>query len=187
MLVIASTIRKHPKRELSESESALVAKRNADCLKRALRVAELCKIYASELTGSILNINTVQAAMTAIWILLQHLDDKRVELNLTNLCIYFRSMARRMPYVASILRMVQLQVKERQITLPETTRTVMENFEKEDITDWTSKDVNCMYPTAWASSIQLDDRDLGAKANSLSQALTMEEFLRQLEDLSVEE
>lgn len=187
MLVITDVFRKPPDQKLSDSEIELVAKAKIDRLQHALKVAKLCELYASEPTGSILNINTIQAALVSIWVLLEHLEEKRYELNLTNFFIYFRSLARRLPYATSIMRMVQLQIKERQIELPETTRTVIESFEKQDITDWTSKDVNCMYPTAWASSMKIDGSGSNTTAITLSKATTMEEFLRQLEDLQIGE
>lgn len=182
MLIITDTIRKPPEIQLNSLLSQSVAKAKIVHLQCALRVGELCKIYAEASHGNVLSGNTTQAVLLSIYALLDNLDDEAVEPSLTNLCIHLRSLARRVPYITSIMRMVQLQVQQRQIKLPETTQRVLETFEKEDISDWTSKDLNSMYPMGWGSGLIWTDRD-ASPADSLPEAVTMEEFLRQFEEL----
>lgn len=123
---------------------------DADCasirqrlLKVSLEVAELIEIYRSAFPLEIDKINSVvyRPLHQALSIFLDARNrstdnQQQYDSQITDICITLRAMARRVPFIVSVLRAIQLDLRRRGLALPRAAEEVLEDFEQCGIGLW---------------------------------------------------
>lgn len=72
----------------------------------------------------------------------------RYDLQISNICTTLRAIARRVPFVITVLRTIQLDVRRRKVVLPQETQKMFEDFEQNDLKLWREEAsyTRAMYP-----------------------------------------
>lgn len=140
-------------------------------------IVEYCRASQQLHSGDILHTSMAQPILLSIYTLMDELSSTtKYDVEFTELCIYLRSIGRRIPLVTSMLRMVHLQAQQRDVTLPASAKVILDHFERTDMDSWVAEDVNSMYPSGWDGSYA---------ANGT--AAKMEDLLRRMVTLEVVE
>jgi len=157
-------------------------------LKVALEVVEFIRCYRASFPLDTDRINSVvyRPLHQALSIFLdaksrstdnQHQYDSQV----TDICITLRAMARRVPFIVSVLRAIQLDVRRCGVALPKATETLFEDFEQSDIKLWKEE---ATYTRAMYSFSNIAP-NVGQQDGG-ERSMTMGEFFQEFEDLDLQ-
>ncbi|KAK5087565.1 hypothetical protein LTR24_006605 [Lithohypha guttulata] len=105
----------------------------------------------------------------------------RYDSQIIDICTTLRAISRRVPFVFTVLRAIQLDVRRRKIVLPQETQKMLEEFEQNDLKVW--KD-DASYTRAMYSFSEIAP-NVGQLDATGRQAKTMGEFLEEFENLDL--
>lgn len=100
---------------------------------------------------------------------------------ITDICNTLRAISRRVPFVFTILRAIQLDIRRRRVVLPQETQKMFEDFEQNDLKVW--KD-DALYTRVMYSFSEIAP-NVGQQGAKGRQAKTMGEFLQEFENLDL--
>jgi len=157
-------------------------------MKVALEVVEFLRCYRSSFPLDVDRLNGVvsRPLHQTLAILLdaksrskenQHQYDGHI----TDICITLRAISRRVPFVVSILRAIQLDVRRRGLALPEATEKLFQDFERSDIKAWKE---DASYTRAMYSFSNI--APIVAQQDGKDQNVTLGEFLQEFENLNIQ-
>lgn len=115
----------------------------------ALEIVRVVRIYSTRYGNKHVNAYFFQAVLVALLALAEETDSEGGEMpyatELLDLCIFFRAVGRRFPWVMVAFRMSQKVVQQRGKKLPAATEKLFEDFEKEDWGVRENKRFNSLY------------------------------------------
>lgn len=105
----------------------------------------------------------------------------RYDSQIVDICTTLRALSRRVPFVITVLRAIQLDVRRRKVVMPLETQRMFEDFEQNDLKAWRD---DALYPKAMYSFSEIAP-NVGQQDAKAQQAKTMGEFLQEFEDLDL--
>jgi len=154
-------------------------------VKVALEVVEFLRCYRASFPLDIDRLNCVVArplhqTLTILLDLKSRLKEHQYDSHITDICITLRDISRRVPFVVSILRAIQLDVRRRGLALPQATEELFEDFEHSDIKAWKE---DASYTRAMYSFSNI--APIVAQQDGKDQNVTLGEFLQEFENLNI--
>lgn len=151
----------------------------------ALEVVEFLRIYRNAYPHDVDRLNSVvsRPLHQALSILLEakSRDGRAYDAQINDICAALRAISRRVPFVVTLLRAIQLDAGRRGLALPQETQELFDDFEQSDIQSWKEEGsyTKAMYSYANIAPAvgQQDNKGL---------AKTMGEFLQEFDDLDLE-
>lgn len=105
----------------------------------------------------------------------------RYDSQIVDICATLRAISRRVPFVITVLRAIQLDVRRRKVALPLETQRMFEDFEQNDLKAWRD---DALYPQAMYSFSEIAP-NVGQQDAKGPQAKTLGEFLQEFENLDL--
>lgn len=147
------------------------------CIEAACEIASSCKTYSDSWGATHMGIMMSHPCLISVSVLLEEQDNARYEGEITDLCIALRAMSRRWPLGMAMLRMVQMEARQKVWTLPSQTEKLFEEFEGKSWKQRTLKQYLTLYPDSTTSKT----------ANLTDEEVDMGTFLASMELLLVED
>jgi len=107
-------------------------------------------------------------------------DGRDFDPQIIDICITLRAISRRVPFVVTLLRAIQLDTRRRGLALPPATEKLFADFEQFDIKSWKEE---ASYTKAMYSYSNIAP-NVGQQDNK-GQAKTMGEFLQEFDNLDI--
>lgn len=146
-------------------------------IQHALKVAELCRWHRDAYEYNRLHSFMCQPVCVALYVLIERNGDHQHDAEITELFTAMRAMSRRVPFVFSLLRMIQLDVRFRKFELPPSTEKLFDEYEQLDLGAWMEKGGhNSVYPSPELFVGPYTDQRGDPRATT--QPMNMNEFLK---------
>jgi hypothetical protein len=147
----------------------------------ALEIARLCNLHHASYGNTHMSVFWIHPIALSLYHLMDVDDTARFEEQITDLCIFARAMSRRWPFAMAILRMIQLTADRRQVTLPDQSRKLFEDFEKEDWHTREQRTLASMYPDPESAAYRKHMENADAALQNMG------EFLDSMERLHLQD
>lgn len=156
--------------QLISSPSADVQKL---CRDAALEITKICRIYQSSYGVSPTSLSLTDPIYKALFVLINEEDsDGKYDSEILDLCVMFRSIARRFPFTLAVFRMFHhVALREKSHRLPASTAKLFEDFDREDWAATQLERVASHYPVQGSAKVD---------------ARNMEEFFDMMKELDLE-
>lgn len=161
--------------QVEDAAPAVVTEAMEQSINAAMEVVELFRKHQSLYGKSHMSGFLVQPLFLALLFFVDHDDIFAYSSEISDLCIYFRAMSRRFPWVLAAFRMFQVSTKQRGKKLPPETEKLFEEFET---LDWETREldrVSSLYPV------------MGENEPGRSKIQNMGEFLEMMDNLNVDD
>lgn len=156
---------------------------NTRLVDRALDVCQLVRVNDGFTQKGRLSGCAMQPLQLALNVFIDMNHEHKYDREINELCVILCAMGRRMPFVMSLVRMIQLDVQRRSIELPFLATRTLDEFERDDVAK--DKLPNSIFPYTRSAATVGNKEEL--PQGSVVDRLNMGEFLELFERLATNE
>lgn len=112
----------------------------------AVEAARFSEVFRTRFRDDRLSVFMCHPTHQAMYVLLFCNSEHKYDAEITQLCVTLRMQSRRIPFVVSLFRMIELDATNDGVTLPSAVKKLFEDFDQDDNERWKREPHHAIYP-----------------------------------------